>query len=380
MQTKSVPLALAIAAIGLCALPAANAAKGDWLLRGGLAVLDPKSDNLSLSPGVELQVDSATSGTLETAYMLADHWGIELMLAYPFSHDLDVDGAGNIGEVDLFPPTLSLQYHFNPDGRFRPYIGAGVNYTTFSGEETVAGDDLTLDDSWGAAGQLGVDIGLNDNWFVNLAVRYIDMQSDAQVDGLDVGEIEIDPFMYQAQVGYRFGHAAPVVAAAPMAAVVAAPPPPPPPPPAPPADMDRDGVVDDNDKCGDTPMGERVGPQGCSCDVTRQVQFALNSAELTREGKATLDEVADTLGRMKFVSGTVVGHTDNTGSEAYNQTLSEQRAATVASYLEAKNVVSGRLATSGAGESQPIADNKTKEGRAQNRRVVLSRTDCGAPN
>ena len=138
-------------------------------------------------------------------------------------------------------------------------------------------------------------------------------------------------------------------------------------------------MVDATDQCPDTPKGDRVGPAGCSCDVTRQVQFALNSADLTTEGKATLDEVADTLNRLKFVAGTVVGHTDSSGTDAYNQKLSERRAQSVATYLEGKGIAVGRLKASGAGESEPIADNKTKEGRAQNRRVVLKRTDCDAP-
>ena len=93
-----------------------------------------------------------------------------------------------------------------------------------------------------------------------------------------------------------------------------------------------------------------------------------------------LDEVAETLKRLKFVSGTVVGHTDSTGSEAYNQALSERRAQSAITYLETKGIEAGRLKASGAGESQPIADNGTREGRALNRRVVLSRTDCDAPN
>jgi len=385
MKSRTLQLGIALAAAGLCLQPLTAAAeKGDWLLRGGVGVVDPKSNNLSLSPEQEIQVGTGTSLTIEGTYMFADKWGVELLAAYPFTHDVDIDGAegaGKVGEVDHLPPTLSLQYHFNPDGRFRPYIGAGLNYTTFSNEETtgaLAGASLELDDSWGAAGQVGADVSLNDNWFLNLVVRYIDIDTDAELNGGDLGTIEIDPFIYQAQVGYRFGKPAPVMAAAPVAAVVAAPPPPP--PPAPPADSDGDGVIDPNDQCPDTPKGERVGPQGCTCDITRQVQFKTSSAELTDEDKVILNEVAETMNRLKFVSGTVIGHTDSTGSEAYNQALSERRAASVVAYLETRGISAGRLKASGAGESQPIADNSTREGRALNRRVVLSRTDCDKPN
>ncbi|MEQ1800935.1 MAG: OmpA family protein [Gammaproteobacteria bacterium] len=391
MKSRSLRLGIALAAAGMCLQPlTATAAKGDWLLRAGVGVVDPKSDNLTTPLG-ELQVDTGTSATIEGTYMFADKFGVELLAAYPFTHDVDLDGAGTIAEVDHLPPTLSLQYHFNPDGTFRPYIGAGLNYTTFMNEKAkggaLAANDLadpSLDDSWGAAGQVGIDVGLTGNWFLNAAVRYIDIDSDLELtdtetgDTVQLGTVEIDPFIYQVQVGYRFGKAAPVVAAAaaaPVAAAVAAPPPPPPAP----ADTDGDGIVDGSDQCPDTPKGDRVGLQGCSCDITRQVQFKLNSAELTADDKAALDEMAVNLIRLKFVSGTVVGHTDSSGSEAYNQALSERRAETVAAYLQDKGVAVGRLSASGAGESEPVADNATTEGRAQNRRVVLKRTDCDAP-
>ena len=381
MKSRALQLGLALAVAGLCLQPqSAAAAAGDWLVRGGVAIVDPKSDNLTLGDGSELQVENATSATVEATYLFAEHLGVELMAAWPFKHDVQIDGvSGDVASVEQMPPTLSLQYHFNPNGRFRPYVGAGLSYTFFSSEETkgaLDGTSLKLDDSWGPAGQVGADIGINENWFVNLAVRYIDMDSDASLDGASLGTIEIDPFIYQAQVGYRFGKkAVPVAAvAAPVVAAAVVPPPPPPP-----ADSDGDGVIDPNDQCPATPRGDRVGPQGCSCDVTRQVQFATSSAELTADGKATLDEVAERLTQLKFVSGTVVGHTDSTGSEAYNQRLSERRAQSVASYLEGKGIAVGRLAASGAGESQPIGDNRTREGRAENRRVVLTRTDCDAP-
>jgi len=380
VKSRALQLGLALAAAGLCLQPlTAVAAKGDWLLRAGVGIAVPKNDNLGLADNSELQVDNATSATVEGTYMFADHLGVELLVAWPFTHDVYIfQQRGDVAKVDHLPPTLSLQYHFNPDGVFRPYIGAGLNYTFFSNEKTegaLDGTSLKLDDSWGPAGQIGADIGISKNWFLNLAVRYIDIDSDASLNGASLGTIEIDPFIFQAQVGYRFGKEVPVVVAAPVVAAVV----PPPPPPPPPADTDGDGVIDPSDECPATPKGDRVGPRGCSCDVTRQVQFKLNSAELTDYDRADLDEMAVNLTRLKFISGTVVGHTDSTGSEAYNQKLSERRAETVSAYLQGKGIAVGRLAASGAGESEPIADNRTAEGRAENRRVVLKRTDCDAP-
>lgn len=134
--------------------------------------------------------------------------------------------------------------------------------------------------------------------------------------------------------------------------------------------------MDASDLCPDTPRGDRVDVQGCSCDVTRQLQFAFDSAELTDADKALLDETAANLARLKYVVGTVEGHTDSVGSEAYNQELSERRAQVVADYLQGKGISVDRMTVTGHGENRPVADNATKDGRMQNRRVVLKRTDC----
>jgi outer membrane receptor protein involved in Fe transport/outer membrane protein OmpA-like peptidoglycan-associated protein len=191
-------------------------------------------------------------------------------------------------------------------------------------------------------------------------------------------------FRRERQIGleasFKFG--APP-APAPMA--MAAPPPPPAPapvvapPPPPPRDSDGDGVPDDKDACPDTPRGERVGPMGCPCDVTVRLQFGFNSAELTAEDVKILTGTAENLRRLNWIGGVAEGHTDSTGPEAFNQVLSERRAQSVVDFLAAQGVGAGRVTAVGFGESKPIADNATREGRAENRRVVLRRTDCDAP-
>jgi OOP family OmpA-OmpF porin len=147
--------------------------------------------------------------------------------------------------------------------------------------------------------------------------------------------------------------------------------------PAAPLDSDGDGVVDPEDRCPNTPAGERVGPFGCTCDVTVRVHFAFDSAELTPEARELLDGVAARLNELQFVGGEVAGHTDSIGDEAFNMGLSKRRAQAVLDYLESKGVAPGRMTAVGYGESKPIADNATEEGRALNRRVVIRRTDCG---
>jgi len=168
--------------------------------------------------------------------------------------------------------------------------------------------------------------------------------------------------------------------------VVAAPPPAPKPAPvvaAAPAkcpDGDKDGVCDAADQCPTTPAGARVGPAGCDCDFVLRTHFAFDSAELTAEDKTQLDQLATVLKnpKLNFVTGEVDGYTDNVGKPEYNLGLSKRRAQAVADYLRAQGVAFGeRFVVEGFGETKPIADNKTEEGRAQNRRVSIHRTDCG---
>jgi outer membrane protein OmpA-like peptidoglycan-associated protein len=106
-------------------------------------------------------------------------------------------------------------------------------------------------------------------------------------------------------------------------------------------------------------------------DMPSEVTFATGSSNLDPAFRSTLDKVASTLSEYEKTYVDVLGHTDSTGTDAFNQTLSEQRANTVASYLGGRGVQQARLATKGFGESQPRASNTTEDGRAQNRRVEI---------
>jgi len=116
---------------------------------------------------------------------------------------------------------------------------------------------------------------------------------------------------------------------------------------------------------------------GCPCDITQEVHFATDSATLTEQDKALLDQVVANMKKVNITEGEVRGYTDSTGSPAHNQKLSERRAQAVADYLTERGIAPGRLTVKGFGESNPVASNATAEGRAHNRRVVLHRTDCG---
>lgn len=145
-------------------------------------------------------------------------------------------------------------------------------------------------------------------------------------------------------------------------------------------DSDGDGVMDSKDECPDTPKGLQVDEVGCPLagaeDMTivmsgkEYVRFHFDSAELTDAYKQELEQLAPTLSDAEAMI-VVTGHTDSIGAEAYNQDLSERRAASVHDYLVSQGVADEKISPAGKGESSPIADNSTEEGRSQNRRVEV---------
>lgn len=183
---------------------AANAhEKGDWLLRVGVGNVDPKSSN-----GLVASVDSGTALVFNGTYFFTPNIGFEILAATPFSHDIKLASDGTkVGETKHLPPTFSLQYHFDTAGAFTPYVGAGLNYTLFFDEDTtgpLAGTSLKLDDSVGLAAQLGADFELTEKMSVNFDVRWIDINTDAELDGAPLEEVEIDPLVYSLTAVWKF--------------------------------------------------------------------------------------------------------------------------------------------------------------------------------
>jgi len=174
------------------------------LFKAGVTHIQPKSDNGTVANGtVKLDVGSSTRPSFSITYMATRNIGVELLGALPFKHDIEAKGVGRIGSTKHLPPTLSLQWHFLPDATVQPYVGVGLNYTTFFSTESVLGD-LDLEDSWGVAAQAGVDFKLSERWFLNADVRYIDISSDVRLNGTKIGTTKIDPWVATIGVGYRF--------------------------------------------------------------------------------------------------------------------------------------------------------------------------------
>ncbi len=201
MNSKLTRGLLALALLGSSSVALAHE-KGDWLLRFGGGQVDPKSNN-----GDIVEVDSGSSAVISLGYMMTEHWAIDVLAAWPFEHDINLVNGPEVGSTKHLPPTVTLQYHFLPNADFQPYIGLGVNYTTFFDEETtgpLAGSTLSLSDSWGLAGQIGIDWMLGDTWFFNVNAMYIDIETDATLDGAFLEKVEIDPMVYAVNAGFRF--------------------------------------------------------------------------------------------------------------------------------------------------------------------------------
>ena len=143
------------------------------------------------------------------------------------------------------------------------------------------------------------------------------------------------------------------------------------PAPQPEKDSDGDGVVDSLDKCPDTPHGYKVDPNGCPVHVTLHVNFAFDSSVLPASANSDVEKLTRVLKENPPAKVMIVGHTDSTGSDEYNQKLSERRAASLAKRLSDNGIDKNRIQTTGKGEKEPIATNGTAAGRAQNRRIEV---------
>jgi outer membrane protein len=184
MKHASIPLMLRPFVLVGAALPVGNAfayEPGDWIVRAGYAAVDPRDDSNALKvdgtvvAGTGVGVDSGDALGITVSYMFAPHWGIELLAATPFKHDLTTKGLGGLGVADgtklgsteQLPPTVSVQYYFaSADSVWQPYVGLGINYTTFFSEDLssaaktqLGASNLQLDDSWGVATGRSMNVG-----------------------------------------------------------------------------------------------------------------------------------------------------------------------------------------------------------------------------
>ena len=177
---------------------------GDWIVRARAVNLQSANKD---STGLDLSVNDKTIPEVDITYFFSPNLAAELILTYPQKHDIRA-GGDKIGSLKHLPPTLTLQYHFGGMS-FRPYVGAGINYTRFSSVEfapaVVTALDPSIDkNSFGLAVQAGVDFPLGGGWLLNLDVKKVQIKTDVFSAGTKAGTFKVDPLLLAVGVGKRF--------------------------------------------------------------------------------------------------------------------------------------------------------------------------------
>lgn len=188
--------------VALCALSSgaalAQTAEGPWMVRARAVHLD--SANKDSTP-LGLSINDKTIPEVDVSYFFNPNIAAELILTVPQKHTLSAAGTA-IGSLKHLPPTLLVQYHFNASG-FKPYVGAGVNYTRFSGVRLPAGVGIDRN-SFGPALQVGVDVPLSKNLYFNIDVKKVFIKTDVSAGGAKLGTFKADPVLVGVGLGWRF--------------------------------------------------------------------------------------------------------------------------------------------------------------------------------
>lgn len=198
--------AAVLASLSLAAGSNAMAEESPWLVRVRAVHLDTanKSDPVGgVGASDRLTVSNKTIPDFDISYFFTPNLAAELLLTYPQKHDVALDG-NNIGTFKHLPPTLLMQYHFVNNSPFKPYLGAGVNYTTMSKVELLGGKGGLEHDSFGLALQAGVDYAVDKKWSLNFDVKKVQIRSDVFISGAKVSRVKVDPLLVGVGVGYRF--------------------------------------------------------------------------------------------------------------------------------------------------------------------------------
>lgn len=291
-------------------------------------------------------LDDANHYHIGLGHTLNDRWTMELVGS---RYKADMQDTGM--EVEGTQYRLDALYHVGDDQSWRPYIAFGVGDQRRSPAIGESSHDTLIN-----AG-LGLKARLARNWEWRTDVRAFNSLDEEHTD-----------IVFSTGISFLFGvksASAPVREPTPVAYQE--------------TDSDGDGVLDSADKCPDTPRRYKVDSDGCPMKLTETVSmnvavvFDLESAEIKDQYVGEVADLAKFMDQYEDTVVTVEGHTDNTGSEAYNKNLSQRRAESVKNMLVNRfNISNDRVTAVGYGEDRPVADNNTAAGREQNRRVVGS--------
>ena len=194
---------LIAAAVGMLAVGSVAAQESPWLVRARAVHLNMANVD---STGLGLTVNDKTIPEVDISYFFSKNIAAELILTVPQKQHVYSNGA-DLGTFKHLPPTLTVQYHFTDFAGYKPYVGAGLNYTQITAEQISAGgtNNVTLSDkSVGGALQAGVDIPLTKQVSLNIDVKKVYLKTHVYVGGADSGTLKLDPVLFGVGVGYRF--------------------------------------------------------------------------------------------------------------------------------------------------------------------------------
>lgn len=206
MKRTSLSLAvLSLAAATSMPLVAHAQDASPWLIRARAVYLDSANKD---STGLDLSIDNKWIPEVDVSYFFSPNFAVELILTYPQKHDIRA-GGNRIGSLKHLPPTLLAQYHFTDFGAFKPYVGAGLNYTRVSSVNFDSAVEAALGpsvekSSIGLAAQIGFDYEIQKNVYVNVDIKKVKLGVDVKSFGNKVGELKLDPWLFGVGIGYRF--------------------------------------------------------------------------------------------------------------------------------------------------------------------------------
>jgi len=197
-------LFLAAAAVAVLIGPA-FAEQGDWLLRVRAIAVLPEVSATIKPIGGNVKVNDSVVPEVDATYFFTDNWSVEVIAGTTRHSSLHTPSGTKLGSVWLLPPTATAQYHFNPEGGIRPYLGAGVNYTVFYNASAPAGLNVKYQNQFGWALQGGVDIPVGDGrYLLNLDLKKLFLSTNVNINsGLIRANVDLNPWIAGVGVGFK---------------------------------------------------------------------------------------------------------------------------------------------------------------------------------
>jgi outer membrane protein len=207
MRIKTLVAALAVmTSLAPIATQAQSSSENPWMVRvRAVDLLWANGQSGGVVQSANVKAADKVIPEIDISYFFTKNIAAELVLTYPQSIQIDA-GGNKLGTIKALPPSLLLQYHFTNFGAFKPYVGAGVNYTIFSSRNNLGGGAYSVDNSsFGAVGQVGMDYMFDENWGLNVDLKYATMSTNVtNTAGANVGKLTLNPWMPAVGVTYKF--------------------------------------------------------------------------------------------------------------------------------------------------------------------------------